>query len=115
MVLDPIDELVPETDPPRVAPLRCCAKHRFKSQLGHVRRRRGAVEGVLGSQGGTAEGVRLGYGDSVEVAVTSQRCDPLDLSEGVRRRAECVHLVSDPVLAEDLHGALIEVMRLRKP
>ena len=51
---------------------------------------------------------------AVEGAVAAQGGQPSDLAELLDRAPDFVDGVGDAVLAVDLHGALIEVVRLRQ-
>lgn len=114
VVLGERDQFPVEVDRARCAPLGVRAQQRLEPHLRVVARQARAVVGVLVLEAPASEGVEGEQGAAVEFAVAAQGGHPAGLAHVLRRRADLVDRVRDAVLPEHLHGALVEVVRLRQ-
>lgn len=107
-------EFVAEQDPPGVALLGVAAQGRFEAQLRQLGRHDGPGRLVRLVQRAAAEAVHLVDQPGIQRSLAGERRLPADLAELLRGRGLSRHVLVQPVLAEDLHRALVEVVRLRQ-
>ena len=93
---------------------RVAAQQRFQPQLGVVAGFAGAIGVVAFAQAPAAEGVHFKDRAPVKRPVAAERGEPPDLAELLQRAANLVDRIGHVVLAEDLHGPLVEVVRFRQ-
>ncbi len=115
-VLGEFNQFAREADARRPAFLRVRLDERLKAnlrQVGGVGRRRLQI---VNDPRRTLAAERAHLEDRLagERVVAAQRGIPFGLRSIVRRRALGIDVVGEPVLAEDLHGPLVEIVRLGK-
>lgn len=113
-VLDDGDEFVPEADSTRSALLGVPPQDRLEPDLRQVAREARAVGCIALVERPATEAVHRVERAGIQRAAPTEGGAPADLAEALQRRPDRVNRVRDPVLAEDLHRPLVQVVRLRQ-